>query len=144
MPQEILDVDSVEVEHVERHRERLAGDFVMQLRDTPWCAGQQELLLEWCIGSEIPERPECEPVVDRIQDRGIEVGEQTLHQHAEMLLGAADLLGWAVEEMQDVWPVGSALDEAELEGGERQPQRVMGSLMHVRGPEEAVQLVQAS
>jgi hypothetical protein len=61
-----------------------------------------------------------------------------------MLLGSADLLGWTVEEMKHVWPIGSPFDEAELEGGERQPKRILGALPGVCGTEEAVPLVQTS
>jgi hypothetical protein len=52
---EILDVDRVEVEHVERHRQCLSGDLVVHPRNTPGCSRKEKLLLEWRIRPEIPQ-----------------------------------------------------------------------------------------
>ena len=81
-------------------------------------------------------------MIDRIQDRSVELAEQTLHQHTKMLLGTADFLRWAVQKVENVWPIDAALDEAQLQGSERQPKRVPGSLPSVRGTKKGVPVVQ--
>ena len=105
MPDQILNVNCIETERVERHPQRLSRDLVVYPRYALRRAWQQELPLERSLRSDVPESPQREPVIDRIQDGGVEVGEQVPYQRPQVLLGTADFLRRTVEKMEDVWPI---------------------------------------
>ncbi len=68
--------------------------------------------------------------------------DRLVEQGVEVLLGAADVVGIAVEDLQDVGPALVALGQAELEAGEGHRQRVVGPLVAVGLAEAPVALVE--
>ena len=89
-----------------------------------------------------PVRPEHEPGLDRVEDREVELRTQRVEQRPQVHLGAADLAGRAVQQVEHVRPVGAPLVEGELERGEGHAQRVLRPLARVGVAEEPVARVQ--
>ena len=89
-----------------------------------------------------PDAAQHEAGVDREEDRRVELVADRLDEGAQVLLGATERAGRAVQDVEDLRAALVAGVERELQGGERHGQRILDALPPVGGAEEAVAAVE--
>ena len=139
---DVLDVHGVEVEHVEGRLEGHGGGRVVHRVVPGPTTGQEELVPSRRPGALVPQGGQQESRLGRLEHGDVELAGQRIHELPEVLLGPAQLTRLAVEDLQHVRPLGlGGRSDPSSSDGERDPQRIVGALPQVHGPEERVALV---